>query len=310
MTFTVTYRSKGGGLRNEVLEARDRADVFAQAKSRGIIPTSVKEGGVLRQTQDGARKIEAGWRRHLVLRGIFAGITVVLLLAATWFLIGGKGDVQATKNPTKTVRETPSRMQNHSTDNALIMPRSEPKKKTVAKNKELVLPQISENRIDRREKIPEPKPLEELQTAIVKPKPTFKHGAEQLLAMATPSTPGGYVPPLPEITDEGVKEDLERAMKDVIKPSDDDTEESIERKLTVAEQKEEFRELNASGTMTFTQYLNALRDKFNEDAEFLSAAHKMNDKLYHDAEISDEEYKAYRSELNAKLKERGLPELE
>ena len=139
--------------------------------------------------------------------------------------------------------------------------------------------------------------------------PLFKHGTEQLLAMATPSEPGGYVPPLPEITDEGVAEDLAKAMKDTIRPTTNDTEQTLEMKLNVAQQKEEFRELRDRG-LTFVEYVNALREKFNEDAAYLAEARKLDESLFNDKEISDKDYKAYRAELNKSLRERGLPELE
>ena len=143
----------------------------------------------------------------------------------------------------------------------------------------------------------------------VRKEPLFKHGTEQLLAMATPSEPGASVPPLPKITDESVAEDLAKAMKEAIGPSSNDTIRTLEIKKNVAEQKEEFRELRAEG-MTFVQYVNALRDKFNDDAAFLAETRKLDETLFNDAQVSDKEYKAYRAELNKQLRERGLPELE
>ncbi len=139
--------------------------------------------------------------------------------------------------------------------------------------------------------------------------PVFRHGTEQLLALATPSDPGGYVPPLPEITDEGVAEDLARAMKDTIRPTTNDTERTLEMKLNVAQQKEEFRDLRKDG-MTFVEYVSALREKFNEDAAFLAEARRLDESLFNDGTVSDKEYKAYRAELEKALRERGLPELE
>ena len=117
------------------------------------------------------------------------------------------------------------------------------------------------------------------------------------------------MPPLPKITDESVAEDLAKAMRDVIVPTSDDTERTLEVKLNVASQKEEFRDLRAEG-MTFPEYVNALRDKFNEDAEFLAEARKLDQSLFEDKDVSDEDYKAYRKELNKNLRDRGLPELE
>lgn len=139
--------------------------------------------------------------------------------------------------------------------------------------------------------------------------PLFRHGTEQLLALATPSKPGMPVPPLPKITDEGVAEDLAKAMTDTIRPTTNDTERTLEMKLNVAQQKEEFRELRAGG-MTFVEYVNALREKFNEDAAYLAEARKLDESLFNDKEVSDKDYKAYRAELNKSLRERGLPELE
>lgn len=151
-------------------------------------------------------------------------------------------------------------------------------------------------------------PIEEAERPVRK-EPLFKHGTEQLLALATPAEPGMSVPPLPKITDESVAEDLAKAMQDTIRPTTNDTERTLEMKLNVAQQKEEFRELRDRG-MTFVEYVNALREKFNEDAAYLAEARKLDESLFNDKEISDKDYKAYRAELNKSLRERGLPELE
>ena len=44
MTFTVTWRGRDGGLREEAVEAASRAECFAQCKARGVVPVSVKDG--------------------------------------------------------------------------------------------------------------------------------------------------------------------------------------------------------------------------------------------------------------------------
>ena len=36
----------------------------------------------------------------------------------------------------------------------------------------------------------------------------------------------------------------------------------------------------------------------------------MSEQLYHDEAVSDEDYVKYRDQINQKLKERGLPEIE
>ena len=143
-----------------------------------------------------------------------------------------------------------------------------------------------------------------------KPKRVFKTASEELLALATPSTPGGTVPPLPHITDEGLAKDLEKAMSNVIKADADDTEKTLTMKLTVAEQKEEFRKLRKEQGWTFTEYVNALRDKFNDDAAYLSEAHKLNDELFKDDTLSDADYEKNKKQINEELKKRGLPSLD
>ena len=116
------------------------------------------------------------------------------------------------------------------------------------------------------------------------------------------------VPPVPYISDESIKEDVEKALRNVIRPEEGDTEETLERKLTVAAQKEEFRTLQKAG-MTFTEYLKAMRDKNNDDAQLLSDAHKVDEELYRDATLSDEEYQLQHEQINATLRARGLPEM-
>lgn len=45
MTFTVTYRANDGALRDEVVEAADRAGCVAECRKRGIAPTKIVDGG-------------------------------------------------------------------------------------------------------------------------------------------------------------------------------------------------------------------------------------------------------------------------
>ena len=76
------------------------------------------------------------------------------------------------------------------------------------------------------------------------------------------------------------------------------------------EAKDQFRELRDREGYTFAEYLNAIRDQANLDADFLAEAHKMSEELYHDEEVSDEAYVKYREQINEKLRERGLPLIE
>lgn len=301
MIFTYTFRSKSGAIEKDIIEAPSRVDAFAKLRELGIQPVSVKEGGSL---QRNAVKVSRFPLSRTFRVALASGGALVAVVVVMWFCLSGS---RTEKSEEQTAVKKPVRVGTASKARKSVSSTVDSKGET-----RLRLPKISTQRIDQRAEIPVPKPLEETQVeepTKQKPQKIFKRGVEQLLALATPVAPGAPVPPLPHITDESVAEDLKAAMQEAIGPVSNDTERTLEMKLSVAEQKEEFRELNKEG-MTFTEYLNALRDKFNQDHEFLAEAHKMNETLYHDATISDEDYKAYRKELNEKLKERGLPELE
>lgn len=127
--------------------------------------------------------------------------------------------------------------------------------------------------------------------------------------LVTPSTPGGRVPPLPDLRGIPVEEDMREALGRAVVAEKGDDEPRLERKLLLAQQKEEFGELSREG-WSFAGYLQALREKNNTDADYLRDAHKMLDALYRDETVSDEEYKDCRDKVNKTLLERGLPEIE
>ena len=240
-------------------------------------------------------------KRHLASK-IAIGLVAAIGLGVAWFVMHDKQVSRPVEHEERTKR----------------MPDVTPPviKRTPEKAKEggseLKVPKPSGKRIEQRDAVPAPLPLEELEAKLKEPPPkaTFTNGAEQLIALATPASPGARVPPLPDLTDDGVATELEAAMNLPVVAEEGDSEEIINKKLVVLNAKDEFSELNASEGMTFVEYLNAVRDKSNEDADFLKEALKLNDELYHDAEISDEDYQKYQAQINEKLRERGLPEIE
>ena len=259
-----------------------------------------------KETQSAERRVPSG--KHGVLRGTLAGICVVALAgAAVWFFLLDNPKPEQAKDDSasrkiKTVQPA--------------KPRKVSETATAPAKASLPLPKPSGQRVEKREGVAEPQPLEEMETALTnktakeKRYVPFKNGAEQLIALATPSSPGAPVPPLPMITDEGVAKDLEAAMKHVITAHEKDTESTLEKKIIVADAKEEFRELREKEGWSFTEYLNALRNKANLDSELLAESHKICNELYHDATISDDDYVKYRDQINDKLRERGLPEID
>ena len=245
-----------------------------------------------------------------VWRGAAAGVVVAAIgCALTWYALYGvrAGDGEAER---RGAGDAPGKAQ----EAARRPPRPGDAAGGASAKKRLAVPKPSGEYIEKRDEVAAPQPLEELQAAMTNTPPTrkvaFRNGAEQLIALATPSEPGGRVPPLPQITDEGVARELKEAMGHVIQAEEGDTEAVLEKKLVVAGAKEQFRELRDRDGYTFTEYLNALRDQANLDADFLAEAHRMSEEIYHDAAVSDEDYVKYRDQINEKLRERGLPEIE
>ena len=186
-------------------------------------------------------------------------------------------------------------------------------RKTVAERDVLPVPRPSGRRIETREDIPAPQPLEEMKAALTNRPPrkaAFTNAAEQLIAMATPSFPGASVPPLPNLTEADAEKAFRASQRHVLSAQEDDSEAVLEKKIVVAGAKEEFAELRESEGWTFVEYLNALRDKANDDAGYMAEAHKVIDEIYHDQTVSDEDYVKYRDQVNEKLRERGLPEID
>ncbi len=303
MFFTYTYRTPSGARKQSEVEAASRAECFALLKARGIVPLAVREGRA--PARAGGTTVRGG---SFGMKGLAAGLIVVGLSAIAWFCLF--------RNDVENVPEKPARVKTEA---------AKPKKRTVSqpttmpvqKAKRVASSGISAGGVAAGEKIstnkfvradiPEPKPIEELTPP---PKPAFSTSAEQLLAMATPPDPSQPVPPLPNLDGEDDKEELEKALNNVIAPTTNDTIDSLQMKMNVAEQKEEFRKLRAAEGWTFKEYLTALRDKHNDDAQYISDAHRVNEENYNNPEMSDEEYLKQRKIINDGLRERGLPELE
>ena len=306
MFFTYTYRTSSGARKQAEVEAASRADCFAQLKARGIVPLAVRAG----RAPAGARETN-GYGGLFGLKGLAAGLIVVGLSAAAWFFL--------VRNDVDGIPGNPSGPERVKAENAkppkrpTIKPAVQPVQKAgksassgVHASSLPVEDKVPTNKFVRAD-IPEPKPLEELTPP---PKPVFSTSTEQLLAMVTPPDPSQPVPPLPNLDGEDDKEALEKALNNVITPTTNETIGSLQLKMNVVEQKEEFRKLRDEEGWTFKEYLTALREKHNDDAQYISDAHRVNEENYNNPEMSDEEYLKQRKIINDGLRERGLPELE
>ncbi len=234
-----------------------------------------------------------------------AGLVFVLGALAAWLMITAPQEVESVPEPPKAVK----------TKSALKpAAKAKPVPTSAKVSSSLPRPKVSGDRIEGRENIPTPPPIEELNAALTnmvkkKVKVPFRNRSEQLIALALPSSPGAPVPPLPPVTEESLAGHLEKDLGHVIEAEEGDSEEILERKETVLAAKDEFRALREREGWSFTEYVQALRDQANEDSAFLASAHRLCDEVYHDKAVSDGEYIKFRDEVNGKLRERGLPEI-
>ena len=244
-------------------------------------------------------------RRPLILRGAFAGIVVVMIFcgAVLYFLSpNAKTEPPEKVSPRiKTSRNIQPRASTYT--------HNEPKAGKPASSEAVV----GASSTRKRELIPPPQPIDEMVAAItnklVKKVPVFQNGAEQLIAMAIPSTPGATIPPLPDITDEWIGPSVEKAMLHTITGEEGDSVETLEKKVVVVEAKEEFAQLHEKEGWSFVQYVKALHNQATDDADMLSEAHRLASDLYNDASLSDEDYIKLRDQINEELRQRGLPEI-
>ena len=100
MTFTVTYRAKDGALREERVEAADRAGCVAECRRRGIAPTKIAEGGKgkdrdkrgpSREAARGDARPPSQRARRPFPQWLIAALIVVAVGVGVWWWFGGRG---------------------------------------------------------------------------------------------------------------------------------------------------------------------------------------------------------------------------
>ena len=97
MTFTVTYRAKDGALREERVEAANRAECVAECRKRGIAPTKIAEGrsGKSAASPKGANGQDARSPSQRAGRPLSQWLVAALIVVAAgcgvWWWFGGRG---------------------------------------------------------------------------------------------------------------------------------------------------------------------------------------------------------------------------
>ena len=299
VNFEYTYRDPNGMRRVDHVEAPDRRAALNMLRARGVVPMAIN---VCAPQSNGVTVS----RRHL-----WAACAIVVVIGCAALLMINQ---RHKPMPPSLTEDHPNRM-------GKPEPTGKAKPKDVQSNRiaevHVAHPSTNESNTELSMAI-EQDPVETnlldsstvTQQMASPPPPLFKSHAEVLLSMATPSEPGGSVPPVPiPSEDEDDSADVAKALSNVIAPTTNDTERTLETKLTVAEQKEEFRELARKEGGTFREYIKALQERFREDEKLASESEKLNEELFHDETLSDADYRANLAEINKARAERGLPAL-
>lgn len=241
--------------------------------------------------------------------GLIAGAVVAVAgLCVLVFLFGGTGNEAGVKVGDKSralksvkVEKTRERREDANAHTKREPVRSAPTDVPTVERKP-ALPRT-------RESVAPPVPLADLVERALPPRQLFKTATESYISMAIPESPEVGVPPIPISDDDDFSEDMKKAFSTPITADEHDDESSVRRKLAVLDAKEELRELAVKEHWTLQQYVNAVREKFLMDSEYLADCHETIERAYQDPEIDDNSYVAMRDKINETLRERGLPEI-
>lgn len=307
MDFKVTYRAPDGALRVVCIEAVSRSACMAECRRRGITPAKIAQGGG-RRSEGGARRV--GARAISAPAASVAFLVAALLAVGIWWWLAPRDTGHADPSPPETTRggvpaEASRRAAKPATQGSRVPAPAHVASATVSTQGPQSAGRPSPAAIPLAGDPPAEEPQQEEEN---KPKPHPRTAAETFLVMITPREPGERMPPAP-IPPDMDEDEVDKALSNAVKANASDDERSIQAKLTLLEQKEEFRKLREQG-MTFSEYLRRLEEKFHGQAKLLDDARALNDELYNDRTISDEDYLANKQKINEVLRNEGLPPLE
>lgn len=277
MTFTITYRGKDGSLREEVLEAANRAACVVTCRVRGIVPAAIREGC---SGTRGAINISSSSRGGLKWKAaLLATVALVAICVAWWFLAAresGRND-----HSTSQVKSVPQKP-------VKPVPKDEPPKAIVVETNMTTtfvvpeLPTVGNATSGKKENSTKPaKPeargqLRGTEARIERAKARgdrriFVHDSECYLSNF--AIPGEQVPPTP--FEQDMVEDLMKALDEPITVDmNEDSEADIQMKNIVQGMKDEIKEYLKNGG-TIEVYLAELQKRQDREANYYSEAFAM-----------------------------------
>ncbi|MBQ9739916.1 MAG: hypothetical protein IJV91_03145 [Kiritimatiellae bacterium] len=296
MTFTVKYRAKNGSFAEETVEAANRSDCFAQCKSRGIVPMSVRKGnGKVKSGgvgSDGANsKLQTSNSKLLLL---VAGLAIVGAIA--WLML--TKEVPQEKVEIKKERRTG--LAKEVTPAKAAEPMSEPIKEgppPAPKKISLRDPNLSEEqRTELYEKRLAETPLPPESTNRL-----FRTALEQVMGWVFTTELGDMPPPLPPIPDYDLVH-LEEILNQKTTIHETDTDKQANEKDTVDYVKKELKKFIDKGGDP-EDFLKYYHDELNSAYQERSMAQQQVMKIMQeDPAVAME----YMKEVNESLAGKGI----
>ena len=322
MIFIVTYRGKDGALREEAVEATDRAGCVAECRKRGISPTKIAEGGKGkgRDKRGTSRVGAAGDNKRTTARWVaVAALGVAVIAGGMWWWIGSHGaTAPVTEKPAKHKVEKPKAEKP-------VRPAAKPETVSVATN----VPAKPERVTAKGTRIPDnvkpdefgvlryPGGLRWVDTNdlhVVKhphKKRLFKHHSENSIATILTLDPSKMAPFLvgrrPRFGQRFV-DDFKASLYEEVEFPEDDTEEEREVRKAVVAVKKEMAEALKRGE-DIAKMMNDAQDELDRLVSYRDSIMKQLKEINQDEKYTDQNVADFTAAANEMLKSQGLQEL-
>ena len=301
--WTVTYRDKNGSKASVVIEAEDRAGVFAELKKRGISAISVEEGASNKKP----RKAPSSGASSKG-RGLIAAAMVVLVAGiVAWWMYNLNEEPRAVSVPEKNKSVT---IKEKSPVGAKQIAKKEQKAIVIDPKTQIVAviscqTNTAQGQICEIYKTADGKTHRNYRP--VRP-PIFKHVTDRMLATVLVHDPHVPMPPLPMgIGGADLDKRFLESLKDPIVITDEDSEKDVEKKQRVIEVRELVKELIMQGHH-FSDILAEHRSLFNENVKIRSEAMRELNKIHAQGDVEGEH--KYMTAINAALEQMGIEKLD
>lgn len=320
MNFTITYRGKDGSLREEAVEAADRAGCVAECRKRGIAPTRIVEGG-RGKGRDAARSSRvgaAGDSKRTTTRWIAAAVLIATAVAGGLWWYSGRG---TTALPEK-VPEKPK----------VEKPKAEkpqkPAEKPIVTNTPAASPKVrqteEEKRAARLKRIRDkygdniPDNLKAVVYFLEHPPARhfkaqgshgyFRHPSERQIAGVVFTEPGTYFVMKPEFG-EAFDRDFLNALMDKIDINEGDSEEVRQAKEAMRDVKKEIADACKAGGKKPSEVLNEHATAMYELGQYQRNLEEELNKIRANPDLSDNDVEDFCKAANALLASKGLPQM-